>query len=107
MLLYALIMFATALLFLVLGIAIYRGKTDLIHDYHQKNVSAEQRPAYGRAFSVGMFTMSGTLLLSGIISFFGDSDVFAMISVAVMAVGFALSFAVLWMVQKKYNGGLF
>ena len=35
MLLYSIIMFLVATLFTVLGIAIYKGKTDLIHDYHQ------------------------------------------------------------------------
>ncbi len=34
MLLYSIIMFLVAALFTVLGIAIYKGKTDLIHDYH-------------------------------------------------------------------------
>ena len=38
MLIFTIIMFAAAALFLALGIAIFNGKTSLIHDYHQKNV---------------------------------------------------------------------
>ena len=39
MLLYSIIMFLVAAIFTVLSIAIYRGKTDLIHDYHQTKVT--------------------------------------------------------------------
>lgn len=39
MLVYSIIMFLVAALFTVLGISIYKGKTDLIHDYHQTKVT--------------------------------------------------------------------
>ncbi len=37
MLAYSIIMFLGAMILVGMGIAIYRGKTDLIHDYHQTN----------------------------------------------------------------------
>ena len=42
MVMYSIILFLTAALFTVLGIAIYKGKTDLIHDYHQTKVQINQ-----------------------------------------------------------------
>ena len=48
MLLYSLIMLPVSLLFAAFSIAIYNGKTNLIHDYHQKRVT--DRAGYGKAF---------------------------------------------------------
>ena len=107
MLLYALIMFGCAALFLALGIAIRRGHTGLIHDYHQTHIPKENLPAYGRAFSWGMFSMSLTLLLTGVIPLFGESKALMTLSTCVMMVGFVISFVILAKAQKKYNGGFF
>jgi hypothetical protein len=48
MLIFAIIMSLTGLIFLGFGIAIYKGHTGLIHDYHQKNIPQNDLPAYGR-----------------------------------------------------------
>ena len=42
---YAMIMIVTAVVFGVLAVLIYKGKTDLIHDYHQKKVT--DKAGYG------------------------------------------------------------
>ena len=49
---YSVIMILVAVLFAVVAIAIYRGKTELIHDYHQAKV--KDKAAYGRAFGKAM-----------------------------------------------------
>lgn len=105
MLLYSIIMFLTAVPMIKISMAIYQGKTDLIHDYHQTKVT--DKAAYGKAFGKAMFAMSAALLLSGIISLFGASDRIAMIAVAILFVG--LFIGISWMVgvQIKYNKGVF
>ncbi len=58
MLAYSIIMFLGAMILVGMGIAIYRGKTDLIHDYHQTNELAilanllylDETAGYGRFF---------------------------------------------------------
>ena len=107
MLIFAIIMSLTGLIFLGFGIAIYKGHTGLIHDYHQKNIAEKDLPAYGKAFSVGMYIMSASLVLSGAISLLGESKMIVILSVAVLFLGFIVSFFVLAKVQKKYNGGFF
>ena len=102
---YSVIMFLTAVIFGVLGIAIYRGKTDLIHDYHQAKVT--DKTAYGKSFGKSMFVISIALLSSGIISLSGDSEKIALISVAVLFVGLAIGAVCIVAVQKKYNNGIF
>ena len=48
MLLYSIILFLVGGLFIGLSIAIYKGKTNLIHDYHQTKVT--DPVGYGKAF---------------------------------------------------------
>ena len=105
MVLYSIIMFLTAVPMIKISLTIYRGKTDLIHDYHQTKVT--DKAAYGKAFGKAMFVVSMALLLSGIISLFGDSERMAKIAVAVLFVGLIIGIAWIVVVQKKYNKGVF
>ena len=105
MITYSIIMFLTAVLFGVLGVSIYRGKTNLIHDYHQTNVT--DKSAYGKSFGKAMFIISTALLLSGILSLWGDSEKITLIAVIVLIVGLLIGFICIFLVQKKYNNGIF
>ena len=105
MLLYSIIMFLAAVPMIKISIAIYKGKTDLIHDYHQTKVT--DKTSYGKAFGKAMFVVSAALLLSGIISLFGISDTMAMIAVAVLFIGLFIGIAWIIAVQIKYNKGVF
>ena len=102
MLVYSIIMFLVAALFTVLGIAIYKGKTDLIHDYHQTKVT--DKSAYGKAFGKAMFIIAIALLLSGII---GLLDNLAVLAVVVLFIGLCVGVGCIVAVQKKYNKGIF
>ena len=57
MLIYTIITLTFSIPFVWLGIRINRGDLNLIHDYHQKKVKEEEKAAYGKAFSKGMFGM--------------------------------------------------
>ena len=90
---------------LLISVAIYRGKTDLIHDYHQTNVT--DKAAYGRAFGKALLAVSSSILLSGIIGLFGTSEAIARIAVAVLFGGLIVGIAWILAVLKKYNDGIF
>ena len=105
MVLYSIIMFLAAVPMIKISIAIYKGKTSLIHDYHQTKVT--DKVAYGKAFGKAMFVVSMSLLLSGIIGLFGASEAIAMIAVAVLFIGLFIGIAWIIAVQKKYNKGVF
>ena len=102
MLVYSIIMFLVAVLFTVLGIAIYKGKTDLIHDYHQTKVT--DNSAYGKAFGKAMLLIATVMLLSGIIGLF---EKLLILAVAILIIGFVLGIGCIVAVQKKYNKGVF
>ena len=102
MLVYSIIMFLVSALFTVLGIAIYKGKTDLIHDYHQTKVT--DKSAYGKAFGKAMLLIATVMLLSGVIGLF---EKLLILAVAILIIGFVLGMGCIVAVQKKYNKGVF
>ena len=102
MLLYSIIMFIVAIVFMVVSIAIYKGKTDLIHDYHQFKVV--NKTAYGKAFGKALFIIAIAMLFSGIL---GLLDNLAVLAVVVLMIGLCIGVCCIVAVQKKYNKGVF
>ena len=105
MVLYSIIMFLAAVPMIKISIAVYQGKTSLIHDYHQTKVT--DKVAYGKAFGKAMLVVSASLLLSGVVGLFGSSEIFAKISVGVLFMGLIIGIICIIIVQKKYNNGIF
>ena len=102
---YSVIMFAVAVLLVGFAVAIYRGNTNLIHDYHQTKV--KDKEAYGKAFGKALFVMALAPLISGLIGLFGESNQLVIAAVVVLIAGMVLGFSCLLAVQRKYNNGLF
>ena len=103
MVVYCVVMFAVSVLFSAFSILIYKGKTDLIHDYHQTKVT--NKTAYGRAFGKAMAVIAGTMALSGVVALFGESAMWG--AVAVLLGGLTIGIVSIVRIQKKYNGGVF
>ena len=101
MFLYAAILLAAAILFFFVGRSIYRGNTNLIHDYHQTKV--EDKAAYGKSFGKAMFTMAAAMALSGLLALF----VHGFLPVLVLFLGLTAGIIQIILVQKKYNNGVF
>ena len=105
MLVYFIIMFATAVLFAVMSVLIYRGNTNLIHSYHQEKVT--DHAGYGKAFGKALSPIAIGSFISGVVSLFNESDTVMLISVGALIVGIAFALVLILIVQKKYNDGLF
>jgi hypothetical protein len=101
MFLYAIIMFLAALLFGIMSMLIYKGKTNLIHDYHQTKV--KDKKAYGRAFGHAMGIHAVTLALSGIVATLSAN----LLAIGILVIGLVVGGVCIYRVQKKFNGGLF
>lgn len=106
MILYTVLMAAMTILFLWIGIMLHQGKTDLIHDYHQTNIPEERKKEYGKAFSISMFTISAACFVSGLLGLW-NSEFSSKLSLFALLGGLILSIVIIFLVQKKYNGGLF
>lgn len=100
---YAVILFLIAGILGVMAVLIYKGKTELIHDYHQTGVTDKE--GYGRSFGKAMGIIAGAMALSGIVSLLGESTMWC--AVAVLAIGLIVGPIAIVRVQKKYNGGIF
>ena len=105
MLLYSLIMLAASALLIAFAVAIYRGHTHLIHDYHQTGVTDHK--AYGKAFGKALFIVGLAPLFSGILALLGDTPPVVYGSLAVLTLFLFLGILGICRVQKKYNGGMF
>ena len=106
MILYSIIMFLTTTLLLAFGIAIYKGKTNLIHSYHQTKVSDKE--AYGKAFGKALFVLAAAPLLSGIAGLLGgQGGKTSILAVALLAIGLCIGIGFIVAVQSKYNKGIF
>ena len=105
MVLYSIIMFLAAIPMIKVSIAIYQGKTSLIHDYHQTKVT--DPVGYGKAFGKALSVMAAALLLSGIVGLLGDSEAYAKLAVAVLMIGIVIGVICIVAVQRKYNKGIF
>ena len=103
MVLYGIILAALSVAFGVVAVQIYRGKTDLIHDYHQTRVT--DKIGYGKAFGKAMAVIAVAMALSGAVSLFGERAMWG--AVAVLVVGLIIGIVAVAWVQKKYNGGVF
>ena len=102
---YAITLFLLSVAFMVVSILIYRGRTDLIHDYHQTKV--KDQAAYGRAFGKAFSLFGITMAVSAIVSLLGEPAQTAVPAVALLILGLILSTARILAVQKKFNEGLF
>lgn len=105
MIVYAVLMFAVAAMFVVLGIKIGKGHTNLINCYREEKV--KDKTLYCRKFSRVLLALAAVLFISGVIGLLGQSDVIAAVAVAVQVVGMIICSVLLFSVQKKYGGGVF
>ena len=101
MIVYAVVMFLTAFILILVGALVYRGRTDLVHSYHQTNV--KDKKAYGKALGKALMGMSIPFILAGIIGLFTES---ILVTIVLLA-GIAISFIPFAIVQNKHNGGIF
>ena len=105
MVLYAIIMLIAAAQMLGFGIAIFRGKTGLIHDYHRKNIKKGDEKRYARAFSIGLFIIAAAFFASALAALIIGER--AGIAALLPFTGLAAGITVIVIAQKKYNGGVF
>lgn len=101
----AILYFAIAAIFVVVGILIFCGNTNLIHDYHQKNV--KDFKGYGRGMGKGFIGIGIFFLIGALIILAVNNETGTVAGIIVALSGFVLSLIYIIKVQIKYNGGLF
>ena len=100
---YTITLCLTAVIFGVVARLIYKGKTELIHDYHQTKLA--DKIGYGKAFGKALGVIAFAMALSGIIALLGEAMMW--VACMVLAIGFVVGLILIFCVQRKYNGGVF
>lgn len=86
-----------------LGLLLWKKqKIGLLHDYHYKNVSAEDIPAYTRVMGIGIIIIGAGIAFTGVLDIF-TSRLWWIPLTAGLIGGIAL----MHKAQKKYNGSWF
>lgn len=98
---FSIILFLTSLMFIILGISIYKGHIELIHSYHQENVT--DKIGYGKAMGKALIIFSLPLLISGVTALFTES----VLPVIILILGMVVGFIPIVRAQRKFNGGMF
>ena len=105
MILGGLVLLGVGILFSVFAVLIYRGKTDLIHAYHQTRV--KDKIAYGRAMGRALGVMAISMLVVGVLTFWIGESALAWLCPVTASVGMTVGLVMILIIQKKYNQGLF
>lgn len=105
MLVYSIIVYIVAIGILLLGIFIYRGKTNLIYSYHQTKV--KDKAGYGRAMGRITIVLSIILLICATIPFFWKEEAGLVTAILIQTGAILLTLIAIYLIQKKYNNGMF
>ena len=105
MIFFAIVFYLVGVLLIIVGGAIWKGKTGLIHEYHRRNVTDHRN--YGRAMGKVIGGMGLSSCLCATLSFFGEAETGMIIGTIVFFIGFIVMFVCAIFVQRKYNGGMF
>ena len=96
--------------FILIGISNRRGNVSMLHSYHRKRVTEEDKIPFGKMVGLGMIIIGGAMLAYGGLLFASTSlnmIIFAHIGNGVMALGFVSGSFFIFKAMKKYNKGIF
>ena len=105
MILEVLIYFAVGILLVVLGLVTWKKqKISILHEYHYKNVKAEDIPAYTRLMGIGQIVLGAGLCVTAILGLVTQS---IMLSLTGFTVSLVIGIIIFHKAQMKYNGSWF
>lgn len=95
---------------ITLGILNTRGHISMIHSYHRKRVSEENKLPFGRLIGSGIITIGGGISVSAVlsaISLLSDTVLLQGIGYGAMVTTLVVGIALIVAAMIKYNKGIF
>ncbi len=95
---------------IVMGFFNRKGNVSMLHSYHRKNVTEENRIPFGKMVGLGTIIIGITMIIAGILTFIADSqqaEIYKYISYGVLVAGFGAGIGINFCAMKKYNNGIF
>ena len=98
------------LLCIVLGILHCLGNVSLLHSYHKKRVSEEDKLPFAKTIGWGAIIIGVSIVLLGILSFLSEylqNPLYSMSGNGVMIGGMIICCCIIFFAMMKYNKGIF
>ncbi len=95
---------------IIIGISNRKGNISLLHSYHRKRVSEEDRLPFGKMVGLGMIIIGIALIIMGVLSFIANSlqeSIYSIIGTVILIVGLAVGSGISFYAMIKYNKGIF
>ena len=96
--------------FIYIGISNFKGNISLLHSYHTKNVSDEDKPKLGKLTGIAMLVIAFSLITSAIffaLDIWKNDKIFSAIAEIVLEVGLLAGCIICVLAIKKYNKSIF
>ena len=95
---------------IVIGLSNRKGNISMLHSYHTKRVSEEDRIPFGKLVGLGMIIMGIVMILFSalmLLASYLQADLLTTIANVIMIAGFVIGIGIAFYAMFKYNKGIF
>lgn len=95
---------------IIIGISNRKGNISMLHSYHRKRVSEEDRLPFGKMVGLGTIIIGISLILMGGLFFVSTSlqeSAYSIIGIVTLIVGLVVGLGISFYAMIKYNKGIF
>lgn len=95
---------------IVIGVLNRKGNISMLHSYHRKRVSEEDRLPFGKMVGIGMIIIGIGLIFAAVLFFLADcwqDNIYSIAGNVVLCIGFAVGLIINFYAMIKYNKGIF
>ena len=98
------------LICIVIGIFNRKGNISMLHSYHRKRVSEENRLPFGKMVGTGTIIIGASVIAMSIFSFVAKAsqqNVYSVIGTVILIAGLVIGIGITFYAMFKYNKGIF
>ncbi len=103
-------MIIIGVIFIIIGIFNRKGNISLLHSYHRKRVSEEDKLPLGKLVGLGMLIIGVSFIIVSVLGFIENAtqnNLFFIIKNIILFVGLILGLGINLYAINKYNKGIF
>ena len=102
--------FAIGIALIIIGVITFRGNISLLHSYHRKRVSEEDKIPFARQTGIGLIIVGAGMCVGNIfmiVEYITEQAIFNLVGTAILIAGLIVGLAISFWAMKKYNKGIF
>ena len=95
---------------IIIGISNRKGNISLLHSYHRKRVSDEDRLPFGKLVGLGTIIIGVALILVGGLHFVANivqENIYSILANVILIVGLVIGLGINFYAMFRYNKGIF